>query len=294
MNNTTFVTSLFDSTDNPIQLARLGSYLESAEKLFSLDANFVMYLSPRLYPLFYRVAKKPVYFIPMDSWDLPTFNQIEQIIQSRRARNYYPHPRNTPQHQAICCAKPWMVANASKVNPYDSTHFAWVDLGIDKTCRGATQSKIDGVKSWDGDRIRTGVLRIYPKTDLFNYNWFYQWGRPCLIGTAWVGPRDVVQKYSSVFMDTYADTCSRGYGHNDEQTMWEVHESHPEFYDLFPSDYGTVLSGLDHVSDADNVVDAVISARDAGRFDILAKLKQECLNDKSRLDPQYVEIIRSI
>lgn len=287
MSGVTFVSSLIECTDNPIQVSRLASYLDSASHLLNLDANFVVFVSNHLYAQLFNVVKRPVFFIPLNAVDLPAFRSIGSIIQSRIARQYYPDPRNTAQYFAVTCSKHWMVRESIRRNPFGSNRFFWIDLSIHRACAGIDQSIIDRISSWSGHRVRVGMLRSYPKAWVKNRAEFYQFGRPTLIGGLWGGEMSPVRAACELMIDVFTDLCEEGYGHADEQVMYEAFDRCPDLFDIFPSDYRTLTRNFNEVSFLDNLKYAIECSKICGRDEIVEKLKYECsvssaLSDKDK------------
>jgi hypothetical protein len=171
-----------------------------------------------------------------------------------------------------------MVQNAISLDPFNSDRFFWVDLGINKTCHGIDQATFDSIANWSGEAIRTGALRIYPDRSTFDREWYYQFGRPGLVGTLWGGSKENMTAVCSLMIALFNDLVANGYGHADEQIMYEAFERRPDLFDLYPADYGTLTRNFTKVTQMSNVFHCIRSAKESGRVDILNKLIHECLS----------------
>ncbi|MCJ7636568.1 MAG: hypothetical protein MUO21_03680, partial [Nitrososphaeraceae archaeon] len=138
--NWTFVTAYFDLTQCPdasdaIRSRPANFYLEAANTTMGLDVNLVVYCEEKYKDGLERLRphhlKSKTKYIICQFEDFPLNKYRDKIVENRKIHPSA-DPRNTPSYYLFCMARYAMIKQTIDENPFESTHFAWCNICIER------------------------------------------------------------------------------------------------------------------------------------------------------------------
>ena len=144
----------------------------------------------------------------------------------------------TPHYIILNNNKFWCVEKAIETNPFKSTHFMWMDFGINHVAKHP--EKIHEWIHHIPDKVRQ--LCINPLVeqcchkDLFHYIYHHY------AGGVFSGSADYLLKYVDAFKQKTDQIYGEDWYQIDEAVMTMVHCEHPEWFDDYYGDYEGILS----------------------------------------------------
>jgi hypothetical protein len=144
----------------------------------------------------------------------------------------------TPHYIILNNNKFWCVEKAIETNPFKSTHFMWMDFGINHVAKHPEK-----IHEWIHhlpDKVRQ--LCINPLVeqcchkDLFHYIYHHY------AGGVFSGSAEYLLKYVDAFKQKTDQIYGEDWYQIDEAVMTMVHCEHPEWFDDYYGDYEGILS----------------------------------------------------
>lgn len=170
--NLTIVTAFFDLTRRNLSEQRgFDTFKPHIEKLLSIDAQFVIYTEMEYIKEISNMVKHDkAMIIPLRYEDLeyyPYLGKIQAYHQVNPIRNL--PDKFTPHHIIIEWSKLSLVKQAIKLNPYNSTHFGWVDIGIHHV---GMPKQLQDLTTCTTDQVKMLMMRDFTIQELLHPNYF--------------------------------------------------------------------------------------------------------------------------
>ena len=140
--NKTLVMGFFDIGRSkwPSFQRSLEQYLQNGKRNMSLNESMVIFIEPKFLDFVKESRKKfakKTLVIPIRLEDLPKYKllpKIKQIMDSRQFKQGIKDPTVpemwNPSYVLVMWSKTDLLHKAIKMNPFGSTHFAWLDFGM--------------------------------------------------------------------------------------------------------------------------------------------------------------------
>jgi hypothetical protein len=144
----------------------------------------------------------------------------------------------TPLYVVLNNNKFHFIERAIESNPFQSSHFIWMDLGINHVARNT-------------ERIHEWILRVPDKIKQLCINPFIEYGDNHdifhniyhhMAGGLFSGNAEYLTKYANAFKAKTAQIYSEGWWQVDEAVMTMVQRENPDWFDLFYGDYDGIIS----------------------------------------------------
>jgi len=257
-------------------------------------------VDPKIAPTVYIIKSLTEYDYYIHNWS---------IIHDNRARsNGYKNPsnRNTVSYFLMGMFKPLALQIAKQRNDFNSTYYAWVDLGCSHMIK---QMDEYAPKMLDNPLPKVAVCYIHyrPHEALANMRQFMEFDGPCgIASTAYTVQREYVDKYYNLMFATFNDMLFTGYGHTDETAMTYSHDRHPEIFTIFNGDYSSIFMNYhEPITDLQLISRVFVSnCMHYKRFDLAKEamiriqkslLKKQTLNDfEVSILSSYTRLIETI
>lgn len=257
--NWTLVTGYFDLTKAPdandaIRARPASHYLdEHAQSTLSLDKNLIVYCDPELEKKIWDMRPAWLYgrtrVIPMRIEDFPLTGARAKIIENRGGQSgCAADPRNTASYYLFCMARYAMLRQAIRDNPFESTHFAWINICIERMGFN-NLVHLDEALGLNRDKFSTCWIDYIPKTvveDLPRY--FGEGGcQNCTASCSmcsgfFTGNARYMQEVCDRIENEFFECLDQGYGHADEQLFLRTYFQHPELFDWYVGDYQQMIT----------------------------------------------------
>jgi hypothetical protein len=258
-NNWTVVTAYFDLTkktdaSQQIKERDRNHYLVNSIATLSLDQNMIIYCEPEneefmrsLRPAWLLTKTQ---FVTMSFEDFPLTKYREQIIENRKQFPYKFDDRNTASYYLLCMSRYDMLKRTIEQNPFNSTHFAWLNICIERM--GFTNLiELDNVFLQNRNKFSTCYIDYRAKELVENPPNYYRNGGLCSMCSGFfTGNSYYMKEFCNEVEKAFMDYLKVGYGHADEQLFSVVYFRKPELFDVYYGDYLQMVRNYVYVKEA--------------------------------------------
>lgn len=248
----TIVTGLFDLARREPAVRRQppAEYLRHAEFLGGLTVDVVLFVDPELE----QAATRPrvtggklgrTFVVPAPLESLPPLASLERIAAARAGNpvvNASPD-KDTPLHIALTWAKFSMLEQAIALDPFEASHFAWMDFSLAGVAFTEHVAE-DRLLSSPPERVRFLMLRPFRTDDLVDRHAYYEYIRGNIAGGYFSGSRENVEAVCRVFSDTVNLALDEGFAPSEEQHLPVVCSASPELCEFHHGDYRYILENF--------------------------------------------------
>jgi hypothetical protein len=130
------------------------------------------------------------------------------------------------------------IENAIKLNPFESSHFVWMDFGINHVALNTEQ--IDKWIHHVPDKIKQ--LCITPYTETSEHKHMFQYIYHHTAGGLFTGSSEYLLTYSRLFKEKTEEMYAEEWYQLDEAVMTIVQKENPHLFDLYYGDYQSIIS----------------------------------------------------
>ena len=266
-NSYTFVTGYFDLTNyddaSPEIKARPSSfYLQCANTTMSINTNLVIFTEEKfkddLEKLRPEYLKHKTKFILCKFEDFPLHKYREKIKENRNI-NPTSDPRNTVSYYLCCMTRYQMVKIVTELNPFNTTHFGWCDLGIER--QGFRNcASFENVLSCFRDKVSACYIDYIPQTLINNVKDYYKWGRCSIASGFFTGKLENINLFCKLINEKFIYYVEQGFGHADEQLFSPVYFENKDLFDFYFGDYKSIITNYCYIKeDINSILDHLIS-----------------------------------
>lgn len=254
--NWTLVTAYFNLTKEPdasqeIKNRPLDFYMKTANATMGVEQNLVVFCDIESKPLLEKL--RPVHLHSKTKYIITSFSDFEivntrsKILENRKVVPSADN-RNTSSYYLFCMTRYIMVNQAIEENPFNSTHFAWINICIErmgwKNVKG-----LNSALAINRDKFSTCWIDYQPKELVQNYPEYFKWGRCGMCSGFFTGRADYFKEFNKYILEEFYDCLEKGYGHADEQLYSIVYFKHPEIFEHYFGDYTEMITNYDIVID---------------------------------------------
>jgi len=179
-----------------------------------------------------------------------SFYDYRIIINNNRVKHpYYFDNRNTASYYLFCMARYIMLMETIKNNPFNSTHFSWINFCIERM--GYNNVKyLDEALAVKRDKFSTCYIDYIPLELIKNTNEYFKWGRCSMCSGFFTGNKEYMNKVCGLILDKFLYYLSNGYGHADEQLYSPVYFENPDLFEHYYGDYQQMITNYKYVYEA--------------------------------------------
>jgi hypothetical protein len=259
----TLVTAYFDLTkcsdaSDEIKKKDRKHYLHHAKTTLELPYNMVIYCERENFQDILALRPKYLYkntrYIIVDFEKFQfygkrneTFSDFRKKIASNRIKHpYHFDPRNTPSYYLLCMSRYIMLKEVIKSNPFISTHFAWINICIE---RMGIQNllHLPEALSIYRDKFSTCYIDYLSQNFIQNTSEYFMWGRCTMCSGFFTGNIKYMYEVCDLIENKFLEYLDQGYGHADEQLYSPVYFEHPELFEHYYGDYAQMITNYVHV-----------------------------------------------
>jgi hypothetical protein len=247
----TVVTAYFDLTRmsdaSPAIKARdRRHYFQSARATFALDQPLVVYCDPdaveELRALRPERLMSKTRFIPVDFETLP-LTRYRNLIAENRKRHPSKDPRNTPSYYLLCMARYALIKRTIVENPFGSTHFAWLNICIERMGFKNVAHLDDVFLGPPRDKVSTAYINYIPHIETKNPAFYFANGGRCsLCSGFFTGRAQEFREFCDKVEAQFMKYLEAGHGHADEQLFSPVYFENRHLFDLYFGDYQQMIT----------------------------------------------------
>lgn len=245
------LTKEFDSTKNTDRRPT-SEYFETMHTTLSVEQNLIVFCEEddvekiKSYRPAHLLHKTK--FIIQKFSDFEITNTRDKIIQNKIDKPYSHDGRCTATYYTFCMSRYIMINRAIEENPFNSTHFAWINICIERMGWKNAQM-LNHAFSLNRDKFSTCWIDYQPKQLVENYSEYFKWGRCGMCSGFFTGRADYFKEFNKYILEEFYDCLEKGYGHADEQLYSIVYWKHPEIFDPYFGDYADMVTNYDNVID---------------------------------------------
>lgn len=260
--NWTLVTAYFDLTkyDASRELIERDKtyYLSHAISTLSLPYNLVIYCEPdgveeikRLRPadLMHKtrfvVCNFDDFRYTSDSTE-DFHNYRQRIVENRKNNPYYFDNRNTASYYLFCMARYIMLKETIVSNPFQSSHFAWINFCIERMGY-KNLVNLDEALSQKRNRFSTCYIDYIPQTLIDDEADYFKYGRCSMCSGFFTGNAYYMYEVCNLIEKKFVEYLEKGYGHADEQLYSPVYFENPHLFEHYYGDYTEMITNYTYI-----------------------------------------------
>jgi len=287
-NDWTLVTAYFNLTKCPDASPQIYSkehYMNSSISTLSLPYNLIVYCDEESYDILYNIRPKFLYdktkfiirkfsefsfvesstrfktFKSFKSSELHpsiissidssicTFDDYrEKIIENRRTHPYNFDQRNTASYYLFCMSRYAMLKETILSNPFKSTHFAWINICIERIGY-KNLIHLDEALKVHRNKFSTCYIDYIPNSLIENTNEYFQYGRCSMCSGFFTGNAEYMYKACDEIENKFIEYLDCGYGHADEQLYSPVYFKNRDIFEHYYGDYKEMITNYVYVYD---------------------------------------------
>ena len=267
-NNWTLVTAYFDLTkfddaSDAIRSRDSKYYLEHSMATLKLPYNLIIYCDEASKPLLQEIrdknqsSKNTLYIVRnFDDFRFDIecdkgrkFADYRKIIcENRKTHPYAFDGRNTPSYYLFCMSRYIMMKESIESNPFNSSHFAWINLCIERM-GFRNLANLDSALAVNRDKFSTCYIDYVPRKLVENTAEYFRWGRCGMCSGFFTGNKKYMWKVSDLIEHQFVDYLELGYGHADEQLYSPVYFKNPELFEHYYGDYQQMITNYTGVQE---------------------------------------------
>ena len=264
--NWTMVTAYFNLTKCPDASESINArdkdyYLSHSISTLSLPYNLVVYCDNESFDAIRNLRpnhlnEKTKYIVcEFDDFvfknkDSRTFKEYrDKINQNRVEKPYNFDNRNTASYYLFCMTRYLMLKDAIDNNPFNSTHFSWINFCIE---RMGYQNliRLDEALSIKRDKFSTCYIDYISEEFIKNTQEYFSWGRCSMCSGFFTGNAEYMYKVCDLIENKFLEYLEQGYGHADEQLYSPVYFQNPNLFEHYYGDYSQMITNYAFIYDA--------------------------------------------
>lgn len=260
----TLVTGYFDLTkksdaSDAIRARPASHYLDDhAASVLSLDQNLVVFCEPETLDKVWSMRPAWLHHrtrvVVQAFEDFPLARYRDRIVANRGGGWCERDPRNTASYYLFCMARYAMVKRAIADNPFSSTHFAWINVCIERMGYKNLVHLPDALRR-HRRRFSTCFIDYVSEEragDLAAYFGPHGCAHGCAAGCTmcsgfFTGDAEHMGAVCTEVEREFVRCVEAGYGHADEQLFPLVYYRRPDLFDWYVGDYTEMVTNYDRV-----------------------------------------------
>jgi hypothetical protein len=164
------------------------------------------------------------------------------------------------------------LSKAIDINPFQSSHFLWLDFGINHIA-----SNTEEIHKWIleiKDPIRQLCINPYFSFDQ-NHKSYFTYHYHNMAGGLFSGSIQNILQYKELFEKKIIQILSEKWYQNDEAIMTLVHYENPQLFDLYYGDYQGIVSNYQKpIHNINIIMDMIYKCNRFSKFDFLYHILQ--------------------
>ena len=250
----TLVTAYYDLTkcsdaSNEICARDKVHYLHNARATMALPYNLIVYCEEENIDILktlrpFHLQERTQFIIKeFDSFSfIDTFAQYrEKIAVNRINHPYYFDNRNTPSYYLFCMSRYIMLRETVATNPFNSTHFGWINMCIERMGYKNVQY-LDDALSVHRDKFSTCYIDYIPENLVKNTQEYFKMGRCGMCSGFFTGNNYYMNAVCDLIKNKFLEYLEKGFGHADEQLYTPVYFENPTLFEHYYGDYQQMIT----------------------------------------------------
>ena len=247
------VTGYFDLTQMPdaspsIRSRPAAHYLENATATMNVDQNLIVFCEQHMLDTLWALRpphllhKTKFIYMPFDTLTLSKYR--DRILENRKS-NPDADDRNTASYYLLCMGRYAMLKIAMETNPFGSTHFAWLNICIQRMGPKNVE-ELPRVFSGFRDKFSTCYIDYVPRDEL---SMAVRTGRCGMCSGFFTGRADYMRSFCDKIEAKFLHYLELGLGHADEQLFSAVYFDNPEIFEVYYGDYTEMVTNYNWIKE---------------------------------------------
>ena len=262
ISNWTLVTAYFDLTkyndaSDEIKARDKDYYFGHSISTLSLPYNMVIYCDNSSADMIKKI--RPEYLENKTKYIITDLNDFHiknitfeyyrhKIIQNRINKPYHFDNRNTASYYLFCMSRYLMLIDTINNNPFNSTHFAWINFCIERM-GFKNLIHLEEALAVNRDKFSTCYIDYIAPELVFNTNEYFKWGRCGMCSGFFTGNKEYMFKVCNLIINKFSQYVEEGYGHADEQLYSPVYFENPDLFEHYYGDYLQMITNYKYIYD---------------------------------------------
>jgi len=268
IDNWTLVTAYFNLTkyyDASAEIIKRDSsyYMSSSISTLSLPYNLVIYCDEESIEIIKKT--RPEYLNNKTHYVICNFDDFrfkkgtellnekfsDYRIKIIENRNKTPSAdnRNTASYYLFCMARYTMLKEVIETNPFNSTHFCWINFCIERMGFKNLIRLPEGL-AVNRDKFSTCYIDYIPESMINNLDEYFKWGRCSMCSGFFTGNKEYMYKVCDLIENKFLEYLEKGYGHADEQLYSPVYFENPKLFKHYYGDYHQMITNYKYIYDS--------------------------------------------
>lgn len=177
-----------------------------------------------------------------DGYENKKFHEYrQQIIANRKAKPYQFDARNTASYYLFCISRNLILKKTIKENPFNSTHFAWINICIERYGY-SNVIHLGEALGFHRNRFSTCYIDYVAQETVDKPSEYFTYGRCSMCSGFYTGNSEYMYKACHEIESQFLEYLEQGYGHADEQLFSPVYFKHPDLFDHYYGDYTEMIT----------------------------------------------------
>jgi hypothetical protein len=247
--NPTIVTMFYDirekETNNVSSIKKFNTYFELAKQfILKLPYNLIVFTDDdnciELVSNERKLLQNKTYICKKkleDTYYFKHFNKLLELQQKYSIINGNME-KDTPMYIILTNNKFDFMETSIRLNPFNSSHFIWMDFGVNHVALN-TEKIHDWIHKIP-DKIKQLCINPYIENveDIYMFQYIYHH----TAGGLFSGSKDNLLRYSELFQKKTQQIYDENWYQLDEAVMTIVQKENPDLFDFFYGDYQGIIS----------------------------------------------------
>ena len=294
----TLVTAYFDLTcepdaSNEIRNRPFSHYLSNAKGTMGVSQNLVVFCDENTKPLLEQLRPKHLretktQFIVCKFSEFEIVKKYRQKIAHNRG-NYPFDSRNTPSYYLLCMIRYVTLLHVMKSNPFNSTHFAWINICLERM-GWRNIASLESALAIHRNLFSCCWIDYIPHYKVKTYSVYFNPPQCGMCSGFFTGGIVAMTAFCNEILNTFYECVEQGYGHADEQLYLIVYYRNPLIFDPYFGDYTEMVTNYVTVKErpTEPVRNIIQNAFFANDFPIALKACKALWNDGRHNLPENV------
>jgi Bacterial protein of unknown function (HtrL_YibB) len=258
-NDGTLVTTFVDLNkyDSINRVRKIEDYIPHMDKLAQYQGNLIYFCEIEMVESMWNLRRKynlldKTYIQVFDFKTLPLYSKIDEVkrhfSEGRCPIGLNPAGKESPEFMILMWSKLHFLNRASDLNPFNSNHFCWIDIGITyvptiliEESLPETLSRIKRIMYEKTTKIRMACICETSEGEISNRVEFYRFRQCKLIMGFFIVSGELLSIISALFLEELELCLGTGFPNTEDTVMASVSAEHREIFDLYYGDYEDIF-----------------------------------------------------
>jgi hypothetical protein len=234
----TFVSAFFNIgrvANHP--LLKYDNYFNWINQLLKTPINLYFITTADIHDRLQYEPRNTLKFHIVTEDKIPFFDKLPLITQCWEKYRTNNKEKDTAKFACLTHAKFHCVQQAIANNPFDSTHYAWIDAGIFKIAKGTEEL----LQLTAPDKIRLLILNYIDNNETKHHN-FVLTCRYKIAGGFFVGPKVLMIKFIDAMITEVEASLTQNIFGLEQEYMALVYKKHPELFEPYYGDFCDLIT----------------------------------------------------